>query len=260
MPEALFYIAVFIFGTIVGSFLNCLIYRLEKNKGFVKGHSFCPHCQHRLAWFDLIPIISFFALRGRCRYCSRPISWQYPMVEAATGAIFLLIFTWPNAGMASGIGNFIYYLFIACCLLAIFVYDLKHFLIPDKVLFPAIIVVFLYQLLGAEPLLNPFLSALGAAGFFLAIFLASGGKWIGFGDVKLALLLGLLLGWPKIIAGLFLSFFIGAIIGTGLIMLRKKGMKSEVPFAPFLIAGTFIALFWGELLIDWYLNLVFIVP
>ena len=137
------------------------------------------------------------------------------------------------------------------------VYDLKHYLIPDKVLFPAIAVAFLYRLFTSPFLFaNYLLAVLVASGFFLFIFLISKGKWIGFGDVKLAILLGFLLGFPNILSGLFLSFFFGAIIGLILMFLNKKGLESEIPFAPFLIIGTFVAMFFGDQIIHWYMGLL----
>ncbi|TSC54172.1 MAG: leader peptidase (prepilin peptidase) / N-methyltransferase, partial [Parcubacteria group bacterium LiPW_30] len=142
-------------------------------------------------------------------------------------------------------------------LIIIFVYDLKHYIIPDKVLFPAIGIVFLEQLIFSFRFLdfNPLWAGLGAGAFFLFFFLVSGGRWMGFGDVKLAFFMGLFLGFPNIVVALFLAFFLGAIIGVGLIIFGSKNLKSEVPFGPFLITGTFIALFWGQEIIQWYSHL-----
>jgi len=256
--EVLIYIFVLSFGLIVGSFLNCVIYRLEEGKSFLKGRSFCPDCKHTLSWRDLIPLLSFLILKGKCRYCQKKISWQYPSVELSTGILFLLIFnyTFPNL-LATG-----YWLLVASFLIIIFVYDLKHYVIPDKVIYPAIMVsgiwyfvsgIFL-NLYTKYEILNTIYSAFGAAAFFLAIVLISRGKWMGVGDIKLAFLMGLILGFPNILAALFLAFLIGAIIGVGLVVSQKKTLKSEVPFGPFLVTGTFIALFWGENIINWYLN------
>ena len=268
-----FYFIIFLFGLVIGSFLNCVIYRLYTREGFFVGRSHCPKCGHKLAWYDLIPLFSFIALRGRCRYCRQKISLQYPLVELATGIIFLLIFKFQalNFGELS-IFNFyflfsvFYFLLIASFLIIIFTYDLQHYIIPDRIIYPAVAIVFLYQLFkvwssGFSPnlkiLTNPLLSALFASAFFLAIVLASRGRWMGFGDVKLAFFMGLFLGFPDILVALFLAFFIGAIIGTGLIIFKKKGFRSEIPFGPFLVTGTLIAFFWGEEIINWYLSLMF---
>ena len=259
-PMAIISLPIFLFGLIVGSFLNCVIFRLEKGKSFLKGRSYCPHCKHQLVWRDLIPVLSFIILKRRCRYCKKLISWQYPLVEMATGILFVIIINTQLSAInyQLSIISCIYYLLIVSFLIIIFIYDLKHFIILDKVLFPAIAVSFLYLIINNQlSIINYFLSALGASTFFLLIYLFSKGKCLGFGDVKLAILLGLFLGWSRIILALFLSFVIGGIIGLGLIILSKKKLKSEVPFAPFLIFGTLIAFFWGEQIINWYLSLVF---
>jgi len=242
-----FYLIVFIFGLIVGSFLNCVIYRLQTKESFLKGRSYCPFCKHNLGWKDLIPLFSFLFLKGKCRYCQRKISLQYPLVELATGILFLLIFNFQTLIAA-------FYLFIiSCFLLIIFVYDLKHFIIPNQVIYPAIIIAFIYNLYQLA--INNFLSAFGTAAFFLVIVFLSQGRWMGVGDVKLAFLMGLLLSFPNILVALFLSFLIGAMIGVGLVLTKKKTFKSEMPFGPFLVTGTFIAMFWGQEIIQWYLDL-----
>jgi len=245
---------IFFFGLFVGSFLNCVIYRLETKQSFLRGRSFCPYCKHKLSWRDLIPVFSFLFLRGRCRYCGKKISWQYPLVELATGVLFILIFWHLGFGFDLTLG---FWILLTCFLIIIFVYDLKHYIIPDKVIYPAIAISFFYVLIFQRTLFfNFFLSALGAGLFFFLIYLISQGKWLGFGDVKLAFLMGLFLGFPKILPALFLSFFIGAIIGVGLVLAKKKGLKSEVPFGPFLVTGTFLSLFWGLPLIKFYLKIL----
>ena len=245
-------IFVFIFGLIIGSFLNCVIYRLEKGKS-LWGRSYCPHCKHTLIWTDLVPVFSFLFLKGRCRYCHKKISIQYPMVEILTALIFLLILNFQPLNLKFSILNLLFLLYIVSSLIVIFIYDLKHYLIPDKILFPAIIIAFIYNFLNFNYLLAAFI----AFSFFLFIYLISKGQWMGFGDVKLSILLGLILGFPNILVGLFLSFFFGAIIGIGLIYLNKKGLKSEIPFAPFLIMGTFVAMFFGDRIIQCYFGFVF---
>lgn len=256
-----FYFIVFIFGLMVGSFLNSIIYRLPSGESFLIQRSYCPYCKHKLSWKDLIPIFSFLILKGKCRYCHHQISLQYPLVELATGILFVLIFWILDFGfdLAFGFWNLIFYLVIACFLIIIFFYDLKHYIIPDKIIYPAIATALFYQLFGIWNLeigiLKPILSAILAGLFFLSIVLFSRGKWMGVGDVKLAFFMGLFLGFPNILIALFLAFFIGAIIGIGLIISGKKTLKSEVPFGPFLVVGTFIALFWGQAIINWYLNL-----
>jgi prepilin signal peptidase PulO-like enzyme (type II secretory pathway) len=148
------YFFSFVFGLCIGSFLNCLIYRLETEKT-LKGRSFCPHCKHTLSWKDLIPVFSFAILGGKCRYCKNKISWQYPAVELATALVFLAIF----AHTASPT-NLLFLFYIAASLVAIFVYDLKHYLIPDKILIPAAIIALAYRISDAKLLLNYFWAAI----------------------------------------------------------------------------------------------------
>jgi len=231
------FLVIFIFGLAVGSFLNALIWRLEVSDGFAKnprkikgllgklvtGRSQCPLCSHTLAWQDLIPLLSFALLQGKCRYCNEKISFQYPIVELTVGVLFVLMLH------AVSLVNFelLYLLTIASLLTVIFVYDLKHFIIPDKVLYPAIIVSGIwYVLAGVQGIIQPYemlhtlYSALGAAGFFLALYLFTKGKAMGFGDVKLALFMGLFLSWPNILVALSVAFGTGAIV-TYIIIPRK---------------------------------------
>lgn len=251
-------IFIFLFGLIIGSFLNYVVYRLSLEghsfyKDFIniKSRSYCPHCKHSLSWKDLFPVLSFIFLQGRCRYCNKKISWQYPIVEISTALLFLFIY-YQNAPVI----DTIFMLYIVSVLIIIFAFDLKHYLIPDKILFPAICISIVYNIcLNPALFLNHVVAALLASLFFLIIYLVSKGAWMGFGDVKLAILLGLILGFPNILAGMFLAFCLGAIIGLVIILLGKKGLKSEVPFAPFLITGTLIALFWGQSIVNWYLHL-----
>ena len=170
--EILINIFVVIFGLCVGSFLNCVIYRLEEKKS-LSGRSFCPHCKHTLSWLDLFPVFSWLFLVGKCRYCKEKISIQYPLVEIANAGLFLAIFVLTPHYTFLAILNLIFIFYIASSLVVIFVYDLKHYLIPDKVLFPAIVVALVYNFVNYHYFLNNFLAVIGTAGFFLLIFLFS---------------------------------------------------------------------------------------
>ena len=255
-----FYLIIFIFGLAIGSFLNCVIYRLEKRESFLRGRSHCPHCQKELSWKDLVPLLSFLILRGRCRYCRQKISLQYPLVELATGILFVFIAIFNFQFTTHDLLNACFLFLVSCFLIIIFVYDLKHYIIPDKVIYPAIFISGIWYLASGiffnfytrYEILNAVYSAIGAAGFFFLIVLVSRGRWMGVGDIKLAFLMGLFLGFPNILVALFLAFFLGAIIGIGLIISGKKTLKSEVPFGPFLVTGAFLALFFGENITQWY--------
>lgn len=293
--EFVFSFLIFLFGLIIGSFLNVVIYRLETGETVVSGRSHCRDCGHVLEWYDLMPVLSFFALGGKCRYCRKKISWQYPTVEIATGILFVIIFNFQfsisnefsisNFQFLNSVSNFIffhfllstfYFLFITSSLIVIFVYDLKHYIIPDKIVYSAIIVSFSYQFINVLkfihldlfenlkfkienliPVFNPFVAAFLAGGFFLAIVLLTRGRGMGGGDVKLAFLMGLVLGWPKILSALFLAFAVGAIYGIILIIMKRKTFKSEVPFGPFLVMGTVAAIFWGGEMMKGYLGYLF---
>src|SRR3989344_2843176 len=249
---------VFVFGLVVGSFLNSVIYRLEQGESALKGRSYCPHCKHSLSWYDLIPLLSFVLLKGKCRYCKAPISWQYPLVELATGILFVA--TWPDQVIHNLAGPSLIYLWVvASLLIVIFVYDLKYYLIPDKGLYTALALVLAWRALESwNAGAFDFSLALGAvpALFFLALVLASKETWMGMGDAKLVLFMGLFLGWPNILVALFFAFLAGAAVGVSLMLLKKKHLGSKVPFGPFLIAGTFLALLAGDFFVDWYLSLL----
>ena len=243
-----YYALIFLFGLIMGSFLNAVIYRLDSGESIVKSRSHCPKCGHVLAWYELVPIFSFVIQGGKCRECKGSISWQYPMVELATAILFILVLYY-NLPL-------LYTLTISSLLMVIFVYDLKHYIIPDKIIYPAILVsgIFVWQH-ATYNIQYTIYAAIGASVFFAAMFFASRGKWMGFGDVKLAFFMGLFLGWPNILVGLFAAFMLGGIIGMGLIVCGKKTMKSQVPFGPFLVTGTFIAMFLGNKIMEWYFSL-----
>ncbi len=236
------HLIAFILGAIIGSFLNCVIYRMEVKKSFIKGRSFCPHCKKELQWYDLIPILSFLFLGGKCRYCKKDISIQYPLVELGTGLVFLLLSITEMALLP---------FLVFPLLIVIFIYDLKHFIIPDSVIFPLIILSFFIHLKG-----DFILSGFFAGFFFFLFWLLSKGKWMGFGDVKLALFMGFFLGFPNIIVAMFTAFCSGAVIGLFLILFKNKKLRSEVPFAPFLIFGTFIGFFFGSYLVNFYFSLL----
>lgn len=245
---------VFIFGLIIGSFLNALIWRMKAKKSILE-RSCCPKCKHILGVKDLIPLFSFFWQKGRCRYCQKKISWQYPLVEFFTGILFCFVFL-KNFGIDSlSINSIILFrdLFFVSILMIIFVYDLKYGYILDKVTIPAMFVGLILNLILGISWQNLFLATGIGGGFFLAQFLISKGRWIGGGDIRMGALMGLFLGWPQILVALFFSYILGAIIGVGLIFLKKKKWKSEIPFGVFLAIGSIISLFFGTQILAGYL-------
>jgi prepilin signal peptidase PulO-like enzyme (type II secretory pathway) len=249
----------FIFGLIIGSFLNVVIIRLNTERSF-GGRSACMSCQNKLTWYELMPVLSFLGLRGRCRNCKTKISIQYPLVELATGLIFAALFLkLQNIFFISTFLftiAYVYYTIVFSLLIVIATYDLKHKIIPDILSFVLGVFAFigLFFFSGNSspifywhiPLVLEFLSGpLIALPFALFWFLSSG-KWMGLGDAKLALGVGWLLGIGSALSGLVIAFWSGAVIGILLIIFSKKyGMKSEIPFAPYLVLGTFLAFIFG---------------
>ncbi|MEK9129806.1 MAG: prepilin peptidase [Patescibacteria group bacterium] len=243
----LIFISVFIFGLIIGSFLNALIWRMHTKKSMLE-RSCCPKCKHVLGIKDLIPLISFFWRKGRCHYCQEKISWQYPLVEFFTGIFFCFIFLRNFEINSLSFNSIILFrdLFFISVLEIIFVYDLKYGYILDRVTLPAITVGLILNLIFGIQWQNLILAIAVGGGFFLVQFLISKGKWIGGGDIRMGALMGVFLGWPQILVALFFSYILGAIIGVMLIFLKKKEMKSEIAFGTFLAIGALISLFFGE--------------
>jgi leader peptidase (prepilin peptidase) / N-methyltransferase len=269
-------IFVFLFGLIIGSFLNCLIWRLHKNESIL-GRSYCPKCKKQIAWYDNIPVLSFLLLRGKCRNCHKKISIQYPLVEFMVGVLFVMaflnnfqfpifnfqtifndtIFQFSNSSiinLKSQILNLCLDWFIIAAMTIIFIYDLRWYLILDIVTLPACVVVFLLNLTLGITWQNMLISGIIGSSFFLIQFLISRGKWIGGGDIRLGLLMGLALGWPLILVAIFIAYIIGSFISVGLIIAKKKQWSSQIPLGIFLSTATIIALFWGEKILNWYLN------
>lgn len=254
-------IIVFILGLCVGSFLNALIFRLHSGESIAKGRSKCPKCQHALSTKDLIPVLSFIFLRGQCRYCHASISWQYPIVELVTGALFVLVYQFliPSAGRGevSGLIYLVYLWFIVSVAILVFVYDLKHYLILDVVIYPALAVTLVAVLfLPQYDFWRALIGSGVVGGFFLILVLLSRETWMGWGDVKLGFWLGLALGWPLCLPLLLIAFVGGSVVVLLLMWLKLKGWKDAVPFGTMLTAAAVLTLFVGQGLIEWYLGLL----
>lgn len=259
----MFYVLWFVLGAVVGSFLNVLIYRLPRQEQFVRGRSFCPNCKKNLKAKDLIPLISFISLKGRCRYCQKKISVQYPLIEFVTGILFVFLAYYYQIG--ADWGNILFWrnLIIVSGLVVVFMTDLKHFLLFDVVtwflIFVAVISNFVLAIMSPswqDGLENFILAGVIGCLFFWSQRALSRGLWVGQGDIYLGLLMGLLLGIKGLIVALFFAYVLGAIISLYLLVMKKKKMKSQLPFGVFLTLGIFIALFWGEKILTWYLNLL----
>lgn len=258
---------IFLLGLGIGSFLNVLVLRLGTGRGVVATRSHCFACGKTLAWYELIPLVSFLIQKGRCRKCGSRISWQYPVVELLTGMLFVTIAskTFLSYSVESfnlvefftlnsmPLLTFAYWVVIFSILLAISIYDVRHMIIPNQFVYTFIALAFIFPIeVGFQ---YRVLSGVGAFAFFAFLWLVSRGRWMGFGDAKLALGIGFLLGPVNTALAVVLSFWFGTLIAIPLLVLGKKGRKSHIPFAPFLVIGAFTSWLVGRQMITWYLGL-----
>lgn len=252
----------FLFGLIIGSFLNALIYRLHSGRSIAMDRSVCPHCKHVLSAADLVPLISFMMLRGQCRYCGRAISWQYPIVELLTGLSFALV----GKNYQFMFNHFQMYvdLVAICFLIVIAIYDLKHYLILDKVLVPASIAAFISIVAAGvaqhsfglhSPIASGLIGVAYISGFFGLQYFVSKGRWIGFGDVKLGVFLGLLFGAGRSLLLLITSYWLGALVGVVLVLFGKKKISGQMPFGTILGFSGIIMVLYGTQILEWYRHL-----
>jgi len=255
-------ITTLILGLAIGSFLNVLIYRLPKGESIWRqARSYCPHCNSWLGVLELIPVISFLWLQGMCLHCKKKISWQYPVVELLTAVLFVLVF-WRDGGSISTYDSLLLmvrdFIFVAS-LIVIFMIDWKHMLILDKVVYPLMPIIFVinwalagWQWGAAGDLL---LAGLIGFMFYFVQYQLSQGRWVGGGDMKLAALLGLMFGVRDLLVLLFIAYVGGAIISLLLVAFKKKGLKSAVPMAVFLVPAAWVTLFFGNQIVVWYLSM-----
>jgi prepilin signal peptidase PulO-like enzyme (type II secretory pathway) len=250
-----------LYGLFIGSAINAFVWRLHEGRSWVKGRSMCPNCGHELAGRDLVPVLSWLWLRGKCRYCRAPIHWQYPVVEAITALLFGLSAWVLSPASLTGWINLIFWLVLLSLLIILAVYDARWMLLPDKVMYPAIGVAGLYLIYriastaSLTAVRGPLLGAVLAGGIFYAIAAATKGKAMGGGDIKLAFLMGLLLGLKGTALALFIAFNSAAIVGLVLIATKLKRRRDMIPFGPYLIAGTITAFLFGHSIIGWYLSI-----
>jgi len=255
---------IFLFGVSIGSFLNVLIDRLPQEIK-ITGRSVCDYCQHQLSWYDLIPILSFFLLKGRCRYCRKKLSFQYPLVEILTGLMFIFVFLtyvkniqeisiWQNWLVILSLWG------IVSCFIVIFFSDVKYHLISDYILLALFGFSFFLKLFyHSTEIIKQFqidiFSSLIVAFPIWLIYFLSKEKAMGLGDVYLAAILGFLLGWQKGFLALYISFVLGGITGLFLILFGRKKLKSKIAFGPFLVVSAFFMLFFGEGILQWVMRI-----
>ncbi len=248
-------VALFFIGLFIGSFLLVVIDRFPRGESFVVGRSHCDMCQHVLVWYDLIPLISYLYLKGKCRYCHKPFGFQYPFVEITTGLVFGTIPIYfhlgsPVAYVAMGV--------ILSASIVIFFCDMLSGLIPDIALLAILLGSLPFFVDKWENVLPHFIVGIGAALFFFLLFVGTKKRGMGLGDVKLAFVMGFLLGYPLIVLALYLAFLTGA--GVALILIiakRKKFRGSTISFGPFLILGMYACLLGGSNLWNFFLRALF---
>ncbi|OGH73411.1 MAG: hypothetical protein A3C90_03895 [Candidatus Magasanikbacteria bacterium RIFCSPHIGHO2_02_FULL_51_14] len=257
-----YYLIIFLLGAALGSFLNAYAWRVRNGTSVWRGRSRCRECETQIRWHDNIPIASFFVLQGKCRDCKKQIALQYPLVELWMGLAFVFVAQYHRL-ITDHWSLIIRDWFIVFILTLIFVYDLLHQEILDRfTLLPAGI-LFVFSLIFQSsnlPILQSIsgmgIGALVAGGFFFLQFAVSKGRWIGGGDIRLGVLMGVILGWPNILVALMIAYVLGAVVGLVLVGTRKADMQSAVPFGTFLTAATFVAMFWGEGIVGWYRSLI----
>ncbi len=260
---------IFLIGCFIGSFLNVLIWRLPLGQK-PTGRSHCPNCGHILSVLDLFPVLSFLLFRARCRYCHQSISWRYPLIEITTGLLFAL--SWwllLSQGWVFELPNILAFLkiaFIVSVLVVVFVIDLEHYLILNKVVLPATVVILLFNIgvdLNAGNLFSLYSmfvnSAIGALAGFLPFYILwkiSDGKWIGLGDAKYGLFLGAVFGFPFVYLSYLLACFLGTIFSLPLLVSGKKNLTSKLPLGSFLSVAAILTLWFGLPIVSWYIGLL----
>ncbi len=264
-------LCLFIFGLVIGSFLNVLIERSIAGQDWVHGRSHCDVCDHQLAWYDNIPLLSYILLAGRCRYCHQPIGLSHLVLELLTAGLFLwwfwggffLLHAFQLTKQPFVIIQPIFWLVVAIILLVIMIYDLKYLIIPDEAIWLLTSITLLYRLaliamgiMQPVDLVNTILVMAAVIAFLILLWLVTLGRGLGLGDVKLIVPLSLLVGWQLTVVGIVLAFFIGATLGLLLLLLGKAKLGRPIAFGPFLIVGFVFALTWGNKLLSWYLPML----
>jgi len=247
----IFSVFTILIGLVVGSFLNCLIWRLYKDET-IGGRSYCPKCRQQIDWYDNIPVLSFLLLRGKCRHCQKNISWQYPLVEVITALLFLLTFL-ANSQEPQFSLLILRDWLIVITLVIVFVYDARWQLIPMTLVWPMSVIFFVLNILLGFSWVSLLVSGAIAAIFFLIQYIVTKKKGLGEGDIWLGLMLGLSFpGLGQLLLILVVSYFVGSLVGLALIIFKKQGGKTKIALGPFLAFGAIITLIWGEKIINWY--------
>lgn len=255
---SLFHIYIFILGLVLGSFLNSWIWRHRENIRIVGGRSMCIFCRRQLKWWENIPLLSFLFLKGRCYTCQKKISWQYPLIEFGMAVSLTFIYFYHSHFIDFNPILFFRDVFFLTFLIIIFSYDfLYKIILPSIVWLGSFVGLFLNIFYLGFSIKNLLLGAVIGGGFFFIQYIVSKGRWIGGGDVRMGVMMGVWLGWQNVLVALFFAYVVGAIFSVVVLILKKKTLVSEIPFGTFLALGTFFAMYWGNDLIKWYLSLIY---
>ena len=243
------------FGAVVGSFLNVIIYRLPLGRSVVWPSSACPHCGRELSWYENVPVVSWLALRARCRTCGAPISMRYPLVEAITAAMFAGAWWYYGPGVL-----FASRVVFGSMLIALFAIDLEHHLLPNAITLPGVAAGFGFSIFAEPGWLASLIGIVAGGGALFAIaeayYRVRREEGLGMGDVKMLAMIGAFLGWKLALVTLMMASIAGSIVGLALIVTRRGGMKYALPFGTFLALGAAAAASVGPGLLDWYLRLL----
>jgi leader peptidase (prepilin peptidase) / N-methyltransferase len=253
----LYLLILFLIGVTFGSYLNAWIWRTRFGKSILSGRSCCVHCDYTLTVIDLIPVVSYGILKGKCKKCDGLIPKHYPTVEIVVGVLAIFVALYYALAPFEVTEIFLRDFVILYFLLFIFIYDALYMEILDRVtLIPAAILFVVSLFMQWNTWSSMLIGALVGSGFFLVQYVISKGKWIGGGDIRLGALMGVILGWKMTLVALFVSYIIGALYGVVLLIAKKKDKKTEVPFGVFLTIGTAVVMFWGVEILSWYIGLL----
>jgi leader peptidase (prepilin peptidase)/N-methyltransferase len=247
------YVLFFCGGLALGSFFNALVWRIKEKIPIWKGRSKCVGCKKQLVWYEIIPVVSYVWLGGKCRRCQFPIPWHYPLVEITTGVMMVQI-GYHNGQDFFNSWFFLRDIFLLILLMIIGLYDALYKEILSIPVWIGIVGGFFFS--HGVSASSVVVGVVISSGFFLLQYVVSRGTWIGWGDVYIAIMMGVWLGWPRILVGLFFAYLVGGVYGLLSMVTKKKQWRSEIPFGPFLTIGTFIAFFYGKILIQWYTQFI----
>lgn len=243
---------IVLFGLVIGSFLNVVTIRIATGESFAAQRSHCPSCKHALGIVDLVPVLSYVWLRGKCRYCQTHISWQYPLVEIGTAIAFGLVVWSHGGGLTLALARDLVF---TAGLLALFIFDVRWYIVPDEVSLPLGITAVVANLAFGMSVWSLGLGIAVGAGLYFALWALSGGRWVGSGDIRLGFVLGAMVGWPQALGALYIAYMVGGVTAAVLLLLRKKKFGGILPMGTFLTTGTLCMIVFGDGVVAWWMKM-----